>query len=313
MKIETDYFTLKKIAEGVYAAIAKGGQGAWSNAGIVDLGDELLIFDTCSTPAAAKELRKQAEEITGKQIKYVVNSHYHGDHVFGNQVFEDVSIISTELTRKWFQEKNVIRDVKKEQEEMFQYLQVLENKIENTNSDILRESLRHQYGEMSKILADLPCLKIVLPSLIFEEYFVIYGSKRTVQLHCFGGGHTPSDTFLYIPEEKIAFMGDIATEELHVPIYNPEQFVHILREVNEMEIETVVPGHGEVGTLQLCKTLKDYISFVITEAKRAHTSTLTLEEFISQCHTPSEYAIWKGVSGINGNLTAVYNFYKANH
>ncbi|CAM4320872.1 MBL fold metallo-hydrolase [Bacillus manliponensis] len=308
MKIETDYFTVKQLADGVYAAIAKSGEGAWSNAGIIDLGEDLLIFDTFSTPTAAMELRKQAEKITGKLVKYVVNSHYHGDHVFGNQVFEDVTIISTELTHKWCKEKNVIDDVEKEQAEMSQYLQALRNKIENTNNDILRESLRQQYGEMSKILADLPRLKIVLPSLIFEEYYVIRGSKRTVELHCFGGGHTISDTFLYIPEDKIAFMGDIVTDELHVPIYNPEQFVHILREVNNMDITTIVPGHGEVGTLQLCTILENYISFLIEEAKRAHASSLTLDEFISRFHVPTEYMNWKGVNGVKGNLTTVYKF-----
>lgn len=313
MKIETEYFTVKQLAEGVYAAIAKHGQGAWSNAGIVDLGDELLVFDALSTPTAAMELRKQAEEITGKRVKYLVNSHYHGDHVFGNQVFEDVTIISTELTRKWFQEKNVIHDVKKEQEEMVQYLYILQSKIENMTDPILKDSLSYQYEEMSKILADLPRLKVVLSSLVFENHLVIHGSKRTVQLHCLGGGHTPSDTFLYVPHEKIAFMGDIVTEELHVPIYQPEEFFNILREVNKMKIEKVVPGHGDIGTIQLCETLENYISFLIEEAKKAHKDKLTLEDFISRFSIPSEYRNWKGVSGINGNLTMVYNFYKTNY
>ena len=108
LKTETDYFNLHRLAEGVYAAVAKPGQGARSNAGVVDLGDELLVFHSFSTPSAAKELRKQAEMICGKKVKYLINSHYHGDHMFGNQVFEDATIISTSLTHKWFKENKIL-------------------------------------------------------------------------------------------------------------------------------------------------------------------------------------------------------------
>ncbi|WP_143039538.1 MBL fold metallo-hydrolase, partial [Planococcus faecalis] len=53
-------------------------KGAFSNAGFVDLGTELLVFDAFNTPSAARELRQQAEKLTGKKVKYLVNSHYHG-------------------------------------------------------------------------------------------------------------------------------------------------------------------------------------------------------------------------------------------
>lgn len=76
--IHTKYFTLKKMANGVFAAIAEPGNGAWSNAGVVDLGSELLVFDAFNTPSAAQELKIQAERLTGKKVKYLINSHYHG-------------------------------------------------------------------------------------------------------------------------------------------------------------------------------------------------------------------------------------------
>ncbi len=307
--METEYFTLNRLTEGVYAAIAKPGQGAWSNAGIVDLGDELLVFDSFSTPSAAQVLRKQGENITGKKVKYLINSHYHGDHVFGNQVFEDVTIISTSLTHKWFKEQNRIQDVEKEQEEMKQYLHSLRNQLESTTDPILKNSLSNQFNEMSKVLDDLPHLKMVLPSVIFEKHFVIHGSKRKVELHCLGGGHSPSDTFMYLPEEKIAFMGDIVTEELHLPIYHPEAFLSILSNVKEIGIETIIPGHGDVGTVKLCDILINYLSLMIIKVKQAHLGNVSLNDFISEFITPNEFKNWKGVNGINRNLTSIYNFY----
>ncbi|MFF2752448.1 MBL fold metallo-hydrolase [Psychrobacillus sp. NPDC058041] len=306
---ETKYFTLNRLAEGVYAAIAKPGQGAWSNAGIVDLGDDLLVFDSFSTPSAASELKKQAEMITGKKVKYLVNSHYHGDHVFGNQIFKDVTIISTSLTNKWFMEQNTIQDVEKEIEETKQYLLNLRSQIEATEDNILKNSLLNQFGEMSKVLEELPQLKMVLPTVIFEKHLVIQGSKRTVELHCLGGGHSPSDTFLYLPDEKIAFMGDIITKDLHLPIYNPEDFLSILESVRKMDIKIVVPGHGEVGTLKLCVILVNYLSYLIEKAKEAHQHNISMNDFISEFVVPIEYANWSGVNGIKRNLTALYNYY----
>lgn len=102
MKIPNDvrskHFDLEQIHDGVYAAIAVRGSGSVGNAGIVDLGDAVLIFDTFNAQQAAHDLRKAAEELTGDKPKYVVNSHWHGDHVRGNQVFADSTIIATQTT-----------------------------------------------------------------------------------------------------------------------------------------------------------------------------------------------------------------------
>ncbi|WP_187443564.1 MBL fold metallo-hydrolase [Rossellomorea aquimaris] len=306
---DTDYFSLYVLCDGVYAAIATPGQGAWSNAGIVDLGEELLIFDSFATPSAGYELRKQAEEMTGKPVKYLINSHYHGDHVFGNQAFADTTIISTSLTRKWFEEKNKIVDLKTEIEEMEGYLNKLEKQIELTADRVMKASQINQYKEMEAILKDLPTIKLVLPTYLFEEKMVIEGSKRKVELHCFGGGHTPSDTFLYLPQEKIGFMGDLVTVDLHVPIYDPEEFCAILKKVKLLDIETVVPGHGSPGGNELVCTLEKYLSFLIEKTKEAVKNGVPLEVFVSNLEIPDEYGEWKGVNGIRGNLSKVYAFY----
>ncbi|WRP07494.1 MBL fold metallo-hydrolase [Rossellomorea aquimaris] len=306
---DTDYFSLYALFDGVYAAIAKPDQGAWSNAGIVDLGEELLIFDSFATPSAAYELRKQAEEMTGKKVKYLINSHYHGDHVFGNQAFSDTTIISTSLTRKWFEEKNKIVDLQTEIIETEDYLNKLKGQIVITTDRVLKASLTNQYKEMAAILKDLPTIKLVLPTVLLEEKMVIEGSKRKVELHCFGGGHTPSDTFLYLPQEKIGFMGDLVTVDLHLPIYDPEEFSAILEKVKLLDIETVVPGHGSPGGNELVCTLEKYIAFLIENAREAVKNEVPLEVFVSNLEIPDEYAEWKGVNGIRGNLTKVYAFY----
>src|SRR5690348_9930601 len=80
------YFHLERLAEGVWAAIVARGTGAWGNTGIVALGEKTLVFDTFLTPAAARDLRAAAEALSGQPVAYVVNSHYHMDHIHGNAV-----------------------------------------------------------------------------------------------------------------------------------------------------------------------------------------------------------------------------------
>ncbi|WP_407269806.1 MBL fold metallo-hydrolase [Radiobacillus sp. PE A8.2] len=183
--------------------------------------------------------------------------------------------------------------------------------MDATHDAILRDSLTNQYNEMSKVLDDLPHLQMVYPSLTFNEHLTIHGSKRDVELHCFGGGHTSSDLFLYIPDDNIAFMGDIVTDGIHLPIFDPEAFISILAKVRQINIDTIVPGHGEIGTLSLAETLTEYLSNIIKQVKKAHDHNKTFDEFTATFSLPDQFKNWKGINGIKRNLTTVYSFYKS--
>ncbi len=307
---QTDYFILKKMAPGVFAAIAKPGTGAWSNAGFVDLGTELLVFDAFNTPVAAEELKKQAENLTGKKVKYLVNSHYHGDHVFGNQVFKDLPIISTELTREWIKDKNAIGDVDVEIEETQKYLDHLNLQIESEKDEIIKQSLSNQYLEMQVLLTQIPFMELTLPTITFENKLVISGTERDVELYCFGGGHSPSDTLLYVPKEKAALMGDIVTDNLHLPIFHPEEFLTILESAKMMEINVLLPGHGDIGSTEKIETMIDYVTMLKEAAGKAIEADISSEDFVSAFTIPEKFEKWKGIQGIKRNLKMVYDFYR---
>src|ERR1043166_1854614 len=81
-----DNFTLVKVADGVYAAIAKPGGLASGNAGFVVGDDGVLMVDTFFTPAAVEDLIGAIAAETKQPLKYALNTHYHLDHTGGNQV-----------------------------------------------------------------------------------------------------------------------------------------------------------------------------------------------------------------------------------
>lgn len=81
------HFTLEPLNDGIYAAIAQDGGSAISNAGLVDLGDSTLVIDTLLTPTVGEDVRAESQRLTGRIPRWVVNTHYHNDHIWGNQVF----------------------------------------------------------------------------------------------------------------------------------------------------------------------------------------------------------------------------------
>ncbi|MFC4411809.1 MBL fold metallo-hydrolase [Chungangia koreensis] len=298
--METPYFKVKQLTDGVYAVIAKPGAGAMSNSGIIDLGKEVLIVDTFTTPDAAKALKQTAEKLTQKKVKYVFNTHYHGDHTFGNQLFQDAIIISTPETRDLHIEKNRIGDLETEKMEMEAYLKQLENRLINERNSIAKSSVTNQLHEMTKVLEAIDELKIIPPNHLFEEKLVLEGENRRVECYCFGGGHTESDAVLYLPEERILFAGDLVLEKLHPPIYNSEMFLENLQKLSELEIELIVTGHG--GIVQ-----KGQINLLIEYLNHLRKIVLEKENDLSTIRIPTNYADWLGVDGFKRNVHVVFN------
>src|SRR5258707_3361334 len=103
-----DDFQLIRIADGVYAAIAKPGGLASGNAGFVIGDDGVLIFDTFYTPVAIEELIAEIQALTKLPVKFAVNSHYHLDHTGGNQVLiaRGVPIFAHDNLTQWQTTKN---------------------------------------------------------------------------------------------------------------------------------------------------------------------------------------------------------------
>ena len=95
MKITSPHFSIHTLTEGVHAAIATNGGAAIANAGIIDLGEQTVIFDTFMTLKAALDLSRAAEALTGRKAETIINSHYHNDHTWGNQIFSPHAKIIT--------------------------------------------------------------------------------------------------------------------------------------------------------------------------------------------------------------------------
>jgi glyoxylase-like metal-dependent hydrolase (beta-lactamase superfamily II) len=137
----------------------------------------------------------------------------------------------------------------------------------------------------------------------FNQYMTIHGSKRSVELMTFGGGHTQSDAFVYIPKDKIAIMGDLVLSKHHpVLMYaNPQQWLEILDKIEQLNIETIVPGHGEVCSLTELHEVKAYITDLLEIVTAAVRSNQSLDEI----SVPAAYQHWSFTTYFKSNLQAI--------
>jgi glyoxylase-like metal-dependent hydrolase (beta-lactamase superfamily II) len=245
----SNHFTLEKVSEGIYAAIAKDGGGAIGNAGFVDLGDQTIVFDTFNTPQAALDLKNAAETITNREVTWVVNSHHHGDHTRGNQVFPSSHILASETTFIKLKELHPARIEKQQQDldGLNNYIRTLQDQYKQTNE----LKLQNQISFLQIFAASLPELRLTLPQYTFKDEFTFHGSKRTAKLISMGSGHSYCDSFLFIPEDRVIFTGDLLVIDTHPAVFeesNLDNWLVILEEMRTWDINVAIPGHGSVGT-----------------------------------------------------------------
>jgi cyclase len=102
-------FTVKKVGEGVYAAIGADGGRAGSNAGFIVGSNGVVVVDTFEEVAPARDLLAEIRKITNLPIRFVVNTHYHLDHTGGNAVFAQAgaTILAQRNLRGWLRTENL--------------------------------------------------------------------------------------------------------------------------------------------------------------------------------------------------------------
>ena len=230
------HFRLEQLADGVYAAIHADDGWATCNAGIIDLGDRTLVFDAFMSPEAASDLKHAAEQLTGRPTRWLINSHYHNDHIWGNQAFDrDVDILSTNRTCELIITEGPL-EVQGYREIAQTRLDVLEAQYAEERDLFTRNHLRVFIIYFQAILATLPILQIRLPNLMFTGEFTCSGSKRSATLISFEGGHSSSDAILHLPEDGIVFMSDLLFIGGH-PYFadgDPVKIKQILAEVRKL-------------------------------------------------------------------------------
>ncbi len=199
----------------------------------VKLEKSIVFIDSGYFPKIIKQAKEEAEEITNLPVRYLIITHHHADHIFGNQFFEDCEIISTKDT-----------------------VDFLENLIKTRWTDEYIENFKKENSE------EFDILKIILPNKTFEGEFEIKEGDKYLKI-IQTDGHTKGSCFVYVPDESIIIAGDLLFSE-EIPYFgdttaDPYLWVEAYQTMIGLSPVKIIPGHGPVTDVKQMELQLKYL------------------------------------------------------
>lgn len=227
--------SFQEIVPGVHAAL-----GGICNRGLISQGGSVLVVDSGVAVAEAAPLRDAALERQRDGALYLFNTHPHGDHVYGNQVFTDYPLIAHEGVR---------------------------NDLLAHGEEVLATWRKNP--QMAALLSDVV---ITPPTLTFQDQITLFIGEIEVQLLYLTRAHSPSDSVAWLPQSRTLFTGDLLFNGI-VPAMPPggsmENWIQALEKLEALEVVHAIPGHGPIQTAEALTDLRRWFLFLRTQVGEA--------------------------------------------
>lgn len=242
-------FTVKKIGEGVYAALGSDGGKAGSNAGFIVGVNGVVVVDTFEDVAPARDLLAEIRKITNLPIRFVINTHYHLDHTGGNAVFAQAgaTILAQRNLRGWLRTENL---------KFFGANPKPENK--------------------ARVEA------LVLPDMVYTDAVDIYLGTRLIQVR-YMLGHTGGDSVVTVPDADVVFGGDLIWQK-HLPNLIDATTSVWIKTLEKLLADhpaaTFVSGHGDVATAADVRDFHDYLVTLRDDVAKAQAAGKSGQDLI---------------------------------
>jgi len=227
-----------RAAEGVYYRQSEDEKRIIATTSWIEFRDFVVVVDA-NYPWGAGPILRDLRKITAKPVRFVLDTHYHADHSYGNGVFAEqgATIVSSDDTAADSRSRNTAGWAK------------------NTDT-----------GEY-----DLKQYRLVHPQLTFHDKLVIEDGERRLELIRVGPAHTRGDVVAWLPQERILFTGDVCTtraqNNLSDPGMDPDGWVRVLGQLAEMNPAIVIPGHGIQGSVEALRGQQAYLAVIIEHVK----------------------------------------------
>lgn len=281
---------LHDLGNSVYAYLQPDGTWGWSNSGILVDGDTSLLVDTLFDLKLTGEMLATMRRSlpAAAQIDMLVNTHANGDHCYGNQLVGEARIIASEHTAR----------------------EMLELPPENMAMLLKQAPFLGILGEYtSRIFGsfDFEDITPVLPNQTFEGRLDLRVGTKDVCLLEVGPAHTSGDTLVYVPGDRVAFSGDILFIEGHPIMWAgpASNWICACERLLELDVETIVPGHGPITDKRGVARLKSYWEYLLSEVSQRHAAGLTPLE--AALDIPMDtYAGWRDAERVVVNVAAIY-------
>jgi glyoxylase-like metal-dependent hydrolase (beta-lactamase superfamily II) len=229
---------LVRVTGNVYAFIpesfdTKGGLGA--NSGFVVGEEGVLVVDSRFTPAHAEELLASIRKVTALPVRYLVNTHYHPEHTWGNSVFREKGAVI--LARP-----ETAGDMK-------------------LYYPMYREYYRRHKPETFRMIEDI---QPAIPDSIMGDSLEIDMGNVTVSLKYLGPGHTAGDCLVSVDGGRVVFAGGLVSVDCHPNLADRgsdyDNWLHILDRIGKLSPEYIVPAEGRICGTAYLENIKKYIT-----------------------------------------------------
>lgn len=250
---QTSDFILDKVADGIYAAIRTepAGYSFVANSVFIVNDDDVVVVDTGVGPAVAREAIAALKKITAKPVKYVINTHWHDDHMMGNEAYRDaypgVEFIA-HANAKTAIDTTGASNRKQLIENGPAFVAQLQKRLAENLSEEERASHLADSAWGQRYFAEAPQFRPVAPTLGVATDLNLVRGARTIQIRYLGRAHTAEDLVVYLPKEKILISGDLVVWP--IPLFGttsfPLDYANTLEKMLALPAATLIPGHGPV-------------------------------------------------------------------
>jgi cyclase len=266
---------LTQIGTDVYACIQPDTGFGAANSGFVNRGGGLVV-DTMYDLATTQRVIDLYATVTREPARRLVNSHHNGDHCWGNQLYAALGseIIGHRLCAEWFG--------KDASPEMF--VALAEAETVPPGFEQLAADLR---------LYDFHGIEMTPPTTLIDDDTIVDLDGLAAHLLYVGPAHTPGDVVVHLPSEGVLYTGDILFHRC-TPIGWEGTFANwiaALERLEALEPAVVVPGHGPVTDTEGLRDLREYLVFVLAEARSAFDAGLSTLDAARRIEL-GEYGLW---------------------
>lgn len=290
-------FRVQPLGGDVYALYGRGG-----NVGFF-VGPEAVTVIDSQFKDLAPGIVEQIRKVTDKPIKFLVNTHYHGDHVGGNEVFRNFAMIIAQdnvRTRMLASPETIKRD----------YPAMLEDARKAGKAEMAK-FLQDQIEWAGKVKVE----EIAAPILTFDSELRIHpGGGETIQVWHLPPAHTDGDSVVFFEKAKVLHMGDDYFNKM-IPFIDVKSggsargyVVALDKVIARVPPDVkVIPGHGEVSDLAGLKAFRQYLADVLAEAAKAKAAGKPKEDFVKEVDLPAykDYGGYK--DRFKDNAAAAYD------
>lgn len=291
-----DIFRIKPLSGNVYALYGRGG-----NVGFFVGPDAVLVIDSefkDIAPGIVAEIRK----VSDKPIKFLLNTHHHGDHVGGNEVFKQFAMIVAHdnvRRRMLTSPADILRD----------YPARLET-AKKAGNEQMAKFLAEQIEWAGKVKVE----EIPAPIMTFDSELRIHIGDETIQVWHLPPAHTDGDSVVYFERAKVLHMGDDFFNKVipFIDIQGGGSVKGYLAALDRVMARvpadvTIIPGHGEISDITGLRAFRQYISDVLDAALKAKAAGKSKEDFLKEMDLPA-YKDFEGYKDrLKGNAGAAYD------